>query len=160
MSRPSHPPTPQTSHRRQLLVAQPYSTEGGREVELPEGNSRIPHFTGKHKATTQINEECIPWESIRQYTTICLVMTTGSKHVQPLRGPEKAFGQAFRTLRKERGISQERVSFEANCDRTTVSLIERGLVSSKLETIVKMCKAISVFPSAVMRRMEKSRFYR
>jgi DNA-binding XRE family transcriptional regulator len=109
---------------------------------------------------TQTNEECIPWESIRQYMTICLVMTTGSKHVQPLRGPEKAFGQAFRMLRKERGISQERVSFEADCDRTTVSLIERGLVSSKLETIVKMCKAISVFPSAVMRRMEKSRFYR
>jgi transcriptional regulator with XRE-family HTH domain len=87
-------------------------------------------------------------------------MAAGNKHIQPLRGPEKAFGQAFRTLRSKRGISQERVSFEAGCDRTTVSLIERGLVSPKLGTIVKMCKAISVFPSDVIRRMEKSRFYK
>jgi XRE family transcriptional regulator, regulator of sulfur utilization len=87
-------------------------------------------------------------------------MVARGKHVQPLRGPEKAFGEAFRAIREERGISQERVSHDANCDRTTVSLIERGLVSTKLETIVKMCKAIGAFPSTVMRRMEKSRFYR
>jgi transcriptional regulator with XRE-family HTH domain len=87
-------------------------------------------------------------------------MVARGKHVQPLGGVEKAFGQAFRTLRTERRISQERVSSEAECDRTTVSLIERGLVSPKLETIVKICRAIRVFPSDVMRRMEKSRFYR
>ena len=74
--------------------------------------------------------------------------------------PEKAFGQAFRTIREEKGISQEQVSLRAELDRTTVSLIERGLVSTKLRTIVKMCKAIRAFPSDVMRRMEKSRFYR
>ena len=87
-------------------------------------------------------------------------MVARGKHVQPLLGPEKAFGQAFRALREERGISQEQVSVQADYDRTTVSLIERGLVSPKLETIVKMCKAISAFPSNVMRHMEKSRFYR
>jgi transcriptional regulator with XRE-family HTH domain len=87
-------------------------------------------------------------------------MAGRSKHVQPLKGPEKAFGQAFRAVRQEHGISQEKVSQEAGCDRTTVSLIERGLVSTKLETIVKMCKAIDAFPSTVMRRMEKSPYYR
>jgi transcriptional regulator with XRE-family HTH domain len=87
-------------------------------------------------------------------------MAARGKHVQPLLGPEKAFGEAFRAIRKERRISQERVCQEADCDRTTVSLVERGLVSSKLETIVKLCKAIDAFPSTVMRRMEKSRFYR
>ncbi len=87
-------------------------------------------------------------------------MSARGKHIQPQVGPEKAFGQAFRACRKERGISQERVSFEAGCDRTTISLIERGLVSSKLETIVKICKAISVSPSIVIRRMERSQFYR
>ena len=81
------------------------------------------------------------------------------KHVQPLTGPEKAFGDAFKKFRKKKGISQETVSEEASCDRTTVSLIERGLVSAKLETIVKMCKAIAVLPSEVMRSMEKSRLY-
>jgi transcriptional regulator with XRE-family HTH domain len=86
-------------------------------------------------------------------------MAARKRHVQPLLGPEKAFGEAFRAIREERGISQEKLSQDANCDRTTVSLIERGLVSTKLETIVKMCKAIGAFPSTVMRRMEKSRFY-
>lgn len=83
-------------------------------------------------------------------------MKAHGKHVQPLTGPEKAFGEAFRKLRKRKGISQETVSEAAECDRTTVSLIERGLVSAKLDTIVKMSKAIAVLPSEVMRTMEKS----
>jgi DNA-binding XRE family transcriptional regulator len=82
------------------------------------------------------------------------------KHVQPLSGPEKAFGQAFRSARKKLRVSQERVGLEADCDRTTVSLIERGLVSPKLETIVKMCRVIKTRPSEVMRKMEDSAFYR
>jgi len=86
-------------------------------------------------------------------------MKAHGKHVQRLAGPEKAFGEAFRKLRKKKGISQETVSEDAACDRTTVSLIERGLVSAKLETLVKMCKAISVLPSEVMRTMEKSHLY-
>jgi transcriptional regulator with XRE-family HTH domain len=87
-------------------------------------------------------------------------MVPRGKHVQPLKGPEKAFGQAFRAIREEKGISQEQVSSRAECDRTTVSLIERGLVSTKLETIVKLCKAVNALPSDVMRRMEKLRSYR
>jgi transcriptional regulator with XRE-family HTH domain len=87
-------------------------------------------------------------------------MAKQGKHVQPSEGPKKAFGSAFRQIREKRGISQEEVSATAECDRTTVSLIERGLVSPKLETIVKMCKAITVYPSEVMRAMEKSPFYR
>jgi transcriptional regulator with XRE-family HTH domain len=86
-------------------------------------------------------------------------MKSRGKHVQPLAGPEKAFGQAFRRFREKRGISQEKVCGVAGCDRTTVSLIERGLVSAKLETIVSLCKAIAVLPSEVVRAMEKSPFY-
>ena len=87
-------------------------------------------------------------------------MAARKKHVQPLSGPEKAFGQAFRSARKKLGVSQENVGLEADCDRTTVSLIERGLVSPKLETIVKMCRVIKTRPSEVMRKMENSPFYR
>ena len=87
-------------------------------------------------------------------------MKARSKHVQPLTGPEKAFGRAFRTFREKEGISQGKVSETAECDRTTVSLIERGLVSAKLETIDKMCKAINHYPSEVMRAMEKLPFYK
>ena len=87
-------------------------------------------------------------------------MSTHTKYVQFSSSPEKAFGQAFRSMRKAVGISQEQVALEADCDRTTVSLIERGLVSPKLSTIVKMCRIIDVRPSEVLRRMEQSRLYR
>jgi transcriptional regulator with XRE-family HTH domain len=87
-------------------------------------------------------------------------MRARSRHVQPLTGPEKAFGRAFRALREKEGISQGKVSEAAECDRTTVSLIERGLVSAKLETIDKMCKAINRYPSEVMGAMEKSPLYK
>jgi len=87
-------------------------------------------------------------------------MPLNSKHIHPLTGVEKAFGQAFRQFRLKQKISQEQVSDVARCDRTTVSLIERGLVSPKLETIVRICNAIAVHPSEVMKGMERSRFYR
>jgi transcriptional regulator with XRE-family HTH domain len=87
-------------------------------------------------------------------------MKARSRHVQPLTGPEKAFGRAFRAFREKEGISQGKVCEAAECDRTTVSLVERGLVSAKLETIDKMCKAINRYPSEVMRVMEKSPFYK
>lgn len=87
-------------------------------------------------------------------------VSPSGKHVQPLSGPEKAFGYAFRKMRKKMKVSQERVGLEADCDRTTVSLIERGLVSPKLGTIVKMCRVIKTRPSEVMRKMEESPLYR
>ena len=87
-------------------------------------------------------------------------MAARRKHVQPLSGPEKAFGQAFRNMRRKLKVSQEEVGLKADCDRTTVSLIERGLVSPKLGTIVKMCRVIKARPAEVMRKMEELPFYR
>jgi len=42
-------------------------------------------------------------------------------------GPEKAFGEALWEIRKERGISQERLALDCDLDRTYISLIERGV---------------------------------
>lgn len=99
-------------------------------------------------------------EYIPHNETLRVPMKARSRHVQPLTGPEKAFGRAFRAFREKEGISQGKVCEAAQCDRTTVSLIERGLVSAKLETINRICKAINRYPSEVMRAMEKSSFYR
>ena len=110
-------------------------------------------------ATATENAECIPWESIPHRATLFPFMRRRPKHVQPLSGPEKAFGDAFRNARTSQRISQEIVAQEAECDRTTISLIERGLVSPKLATLTKICRAINTRPSTVMRKMEESRFY-
>ena len=80
--------------------------------------------------------------------------STGRRHVQPTSGPEKAFGQALREIREEKGISQERLALDAGFDRTFVSLLERGLRSPTIRTVVKLAAILQVQPSEIVQRME------
>jgi len=52
------------------------------------------------------------------------------------------------------------VDIEFNIDRTYLSAIERGVQSPTLRMIVRLSDALRVPPSEMMRRMEKSPFYR
>ena len=81
------------------------------------------------------------------------------KHVQPTSGPERAFGEVLRQLREQRRLSQETLGANCESDRTFVSMLERGLVSPTLRTIVKLSKGLSVAPSEIIRRTERSPFY-
>jgi transcriptional regulator with XRE-family HTH domain len=56
----------------------------------------------------------------------------------------KAFGKVLRQLRKQRGLSQETLAFEASLDRTYVSLLELGTSSPTLDTIVDLSRALHV----------------
>ena len=78
-----------------------------------------------------------------------------SRHVQPLTGPEKAFGQVLREVRKRQGISQERLADETNFDRTYISLIERGIQSPTVRTLFRLAEALETRASELMRRTEK-----
>ena len=82
------------------------------------------------------------------------------KQVQPRSGPEKAFGQVVREIRESRKLSQMDLYMESALDRTFVNAIERGIQSPTLKTIVRLSKVLGVSPSEMMRRMEKSHFYR
>ena len=77
-----------------------------------------------------------------------------SKQLQPVSGPEKAFGQALREIRKEKGISQEALGLESGFDRTYVSLIERGLRSPTVRVVVRLAEVLGVRASEIVRRME------
>jgi transcriptional regulator with XRE-family HTH domain len=77
------------------------------------------------------------------------------KQVQPEIGPEKAFGQALREIRKEAGISQEKLADDGGFDRTFISLIERGINSPTIRTVVKLAGVLKVAPSKVVGRMEE-----
>jgi transcriptional regulator with XRE-family HTH domain len=81
------------------------------------------------------------------------------KHVQPMSGPERAFGEVLRQMREQRKLSQEALGASSESDRTFVSMLERGLVSPTLRTIVKLSKGLSVAPSEIIRRTERSTFY-
>jgi transcriptional regulator with XRE-family HTH domain len=82
------------------------------------------------------------------------------RQIQPRSGPEKAFGSVLREIRNAAGLSQLDVYVKFGIDRTQLSAIERGVQSPTLRTIDRFARAYRVSPSELMRRMEKSRFYR
>ena len=67
---------------------------------------------------------------------------------------EVAFGRVLRAKRKEGGLSQEALALEAGIDRNFVSLMERGLNQPSLSTIFKICKALNLDPSDLMRAIQ------
>jgi transcriptional regulator with XRE-family HTH domain len=77
------------------------------------------------------------------------------KQIQPKTGPEKAFGQALRETRKSKKISQEQLALEGGFDRTYISLIERGINSPTVRTVVRIAATLKVAPSKIIRRMEE-----
>ena len=66
----------------------------------------------------------------------------------------QAFGAALREQRERQGFSQEGFGFEADLDRTYVSGVERGVRNPTLRIIVKLCRALGVRPSTLLRRAE------
>ena len=69
--------------------------------------------------------------------------------------PGEAFGRVLRTLRVERGLSQEALALEAGVQRNYVSLIERGVNQPTITTIFKLATALEMKPSQVVELVEK-----
>ena len=57
---------------------------------------------------------------------------------------QRQFGKRLRTLRKEKGYSQEELGFNTGLDRTYISGIERGIHNPALKNIAKLAKALDV----------------
>jgi len=77
------------------------------------------------------------------------------KQIQPRSGPEKAFGQALREVREARNLSQEQFAFDAGFDRTFISMLERGVCSPTIRTLVRLARVLKVPASAIVARMER-----
>jgi transcriptional regulator with XRE-family HTH domain len=54
----------------------------------------------------------------------------------------RILGANVRRLRRERGLSQEELAFEAEIDRTYVSQIERGVINPSLLVLYKIGRAL------------------
>lgn len=54
------------------------------------------------------------------------------------------FGCKIRELRKEKGLSQEQLSFKADLHRTYIGMIERAEKNITLTNIEKIAKALDV----------------
>lgn len=68
---------------------------------------------------------------------------------------EKAFAQALREIRTERGISQENLALESGYNRTYVGMLERGLQNPSLRTILGLAKVLNVSGAAIVERVEE-----
>ena len=70
-------------------------------------------------------------------------------------GNDKAFGDVFRELRAELGLSQEDLALACGRHRTYVSLLERGHNSPSLKTLFLPSRVLKTRPSTMLRLTEQ-----
>lgn len=63
-----------------------------------------------------------------------------------------ALGEAIRHVRKEQGISQEKLALLAEVDRSYVGRVERGDNNVALLTLLKVANALGVSVAQLMKR--------
>jgi transcriptional regulator with XRE-family HTH domain len=65
-----------------------------------------------------------------------------------------AFGHVLRAAREAAGLSQQTLALRAEIDRTYPSLLERGLRSPSLGTLMNLAPVLGVPPEALVKRTE------
>ena len=68
--------------------------------------------------------------------------------------PEIAFGIVLRELRKQKGLSQEKLAHEAEIERNYVSLLELGRNSASVKIIFKLASALELSVTEFMGKVE------
>jgi transcriptional regulator with XRE-family HTH domain len=66
------------------------------------------------------------------------------------RGAARAFGQALKAARLAKGLSQEELAEQAELDRTTPSLYERGLRTPTLSVVIEIARALGLEPAQLV----------
>ena len=69
--------------------------------------------------------------------------------------PRIAFGQAVRTLRAKKGISQEKLAELAEIHRTYIGDVERGTRNIAIVNMAKIAAALDVPLSRLIAEMER-----
>lgn len=59
------------------------------------------------------------------------------------------FGRRIRNLRKQRGLSQEKLSELCELHPTYIGQLERGEKNASLETIMSVCRGLEVTPAVL-----------
>jgi len=60
------------------------------------------------------------------------------------------FGKNLRRARRAAGLSQEAVAFSSSLHRTEIGLLERGARTPRIDTLVKIAKAVSASPEDLL----------
>lgn len=65
-----------------------------------------------------------------------------------------AFGGVLRQLRKNAGLTQEQLGFEAELERNYISMLELGQRQPTLATVFKLASPLNVTPSKMVSMVE------
>ena len=66
-------------------------------------------------------------------------------------------GAQIRKAREAAGLTQEELAFRAGVHRTYVSLLERDKKSPTIDVLFRLCDAIGLRTSELIRRVEEAR---
>ena len=69
----------------------------------------------------------------------------------------KTFGAVLREAREHTGLSQERFALQAGLDRTTISMLERGVHQPTLSTIFILADTLEIKAATLIARVDKKR---
>jgi len=69
--------------------------------------------------------------------------------------PDQAFGQALRYARTKRKWTQTDLALRAGVDRNYVSLIELGRNSPSVRMMYRLCDALDIRPSDLLKDVER-----
>ena len=67
------------------------------------------------------------------------------------------FGVVLRKARAKAGMTQERLAFEADLDRTYISRLENNRMSPTLDTLLRIGDALGIPASTLVSQVERLR---
>lgn len=67
---------------------------------------------------------------------------------------KEAFGRVLKQMRQEKGLSQEKLAFEVELERSYVSKLETGKFQPKLSTILIIADVLGVRAGEIVDRVD------
>ncbi len=67
----------------------------------------------------------------------------------------RTFGEILRERRGDKGLSQEKLAYECNLDRTYISMLERGLKQPSLTVVLRLAQALQAPASDMVASVEE-----
>ena len=69
---------------------------------------------------------------------------------------QNMLGNELRKARSQAGLTQEELAFEADVDRTYISMLENDKKSPTVDMLMRICKPLGVTPSSLLSQVEKN----
>ena len=66
-----------------------------------------------------------------------------------------SLGSQLKKAREKSKLSQEKLAFDAEIDRTYVSILERDLKSPTIEVLFRLCNALGTTASKILAKVER-----